>query len=270
LKDTCEDLNGSIASLQRQLETLIEQFEQFTTKPSKPPDISEHLTDFGQALGMMSEKVQGLEDEVGLLKAVTRSEQAAPEPQVLNQISGLQAALEKEQEYRKHLEQHFTDRINALNQIVESLAEHLAAPVSPASADKPDPHRPWWLNQYFADPLSLAIWARQVDATLDSVARRNGGGIVFEPQLGSGKFWVIEGDQPLNGRKIAYLLPCPSSKLTIHDQSLLQACFELDEAEGHNGQYRLLHPAVVTPSLQGNQWELLKQGRLKFLSSEPG
>lgn len=281
--------SGDIASgLELKIQSLVDDrlnsiAQQVDLPKSVQPDdseqlhssVSQDLSDFEKTLGTVAEKVQTLEDEFSILKAVLPLGEAAQLPKLLNKIDSLEKELRKEKEYRKHLELHFSDRIHHITQAFEKLKAGQVPKAPPKPVSENDPRTPWWLERYHLSPQDILPLANSVEETPDSFARRNGharvqgngkGAIAFEKQSGNSKFWIILSDNSLDGQKIAYLVPRPNIKFNGYEQQSIQAYFELDEAEGQsNGQYQVTRPAIVTALSQGEQWELLERGLLELL-----
>jgi predicted nucleic acid-binding Zn-ribbon protein len=258
---TCQALDTSITGFHNRLNAIADQVDQLKLSRADDPK--------------MTEKVQALGDEFTILKAMLNPEQFTLSADLLGKISVLEKELEKEKEYRKYLEQHFSDRLKDLTLAFEKLESGQAsskAPVKPVA--EPDLRHPFWMEQYHLSPQDIAHWAKNVEETPESFARRNGSGdrgqrngkgaIVFVEQTRSTKYWIIVGSQALQGQKMAYLVPRPNIKFNIHEQRDTEAYFDFEGIEAEsNGKYRLTRPAIVTV-FQEEQWELVERGLLDF------
>ncbi len=126
-----------------------------------------------------------------------------------------------------------------------------------------EPQKNNLIEAYNSNPDSLGKNAIKVSEKLDSMNQRRLGShpkIVFEKvRRGKENYWIIQSSGTNN-----YLVPKKGIKINEHNYETLAALFVCNNYRSGNTHFQLLKPAKVVTLAQGETWELIEPGELRF------
>ena len=120
-----------------------------------------------------------------------------------------------------------------------------------------------WVATYNKNPDSFSTEATEVSETEQSIeARRLGTSqpAIFEKaRRGKGNYWI------LIQSGFSYLVPKANIKINEYNYETVETLFECQGYQsGYSSDFTLVKPAIVSPILSGEKWQLVELGVLQF------